>query len=549
MEHVSFSLSDVLDDVANLVRSARGGPKAGKFLAVAGEIPSSLTGDPATLVRALVELLENVFECAGSGKIAAIADVFEDSTDRDQRSVILRLTVRRNDEAGLTCEEAANLLMKFSSTSPATGDSAGADGSAGARELADRLGASIAVASEPGEGFAVSFTAEFGMGPGATGGFQRRAGYAMRHNPNAEIRMPAGLERIQGARILLAEDHPVNQNLTREILVHAGCSVAVAEDGQETVDAVRDPAQSYDAIIMDVQMPIMDGFEATRIIRADLSETDLPIIAMTANVLGDERERCLAVGMNDYVSKPIHIPDLYAALIRCIKPGEGDAGKAGESAAAARHKVPNPRDADVFLPDQIPQIDVESGLARAMGNRELYVSLLAQFAKSNEILGTDVGGAIAAGDLDKARFLVHGLASTAGNIGADALYSCASELEKAIVARSDDIDRLFQGFQVSLDGALAAIRESGISPQSKLDALGPREAPFDRQEASRLAKTFMKTLDDQDMGAHSHLDKLLDILAGQGQDEQLKRLEASLETLDFPKAREILDGICKDILT
>lgn len=539
MDRVSFSLTDLLDDVAQRVGPVAGGRSAGDLFPVAEGVPRNLTGDPKSLGQVLVDLIETAFECVGSGDVAVGVDVAGQGPDGDPRSVILRFMVR-DSTAGLTREVADNLLAKFSSARKKAG--------AGGTEPVDRMGGSIAVASEPGKGSAVSFTASFGVEPAAAGDPDEGAEPPRRRNTKAGITMPEGLERIRGAHILLAEDHPVNQNLTREILVHAGCTVDVAEDGRQTVNAVRDRGDSYDAILMDVQMPIVDGFEATRLIRKELRESDLPIIAMTANVLGDERKRCLAAGMNDYVSKPIHIPDLYSALIRWVKPGGQRPGQPAETVPAADHDVRPPGGRDVYLPGRLAGIDLDSGLARAMGNRDLYAGLLAQFAKTNVETGKDVGGAIADGDLDKARFLVHGLASTAGNIGADELYSVASELEKAIVARSNDIGRLFDAFRDRLDGVLNAIRQSGISPRSKLDALGRGDAPFDRQEATRLTAWFMAMLDDQDMEAHDHLDKLFGILGGRGHDEQLKRLEESLEALEFPEAREILADICKEIL-
>jgi CheY-like chemotaxis protein len=543
MEHVSFSLTDVLDDVARQVTMAVGGRSPGKFLSVAGGVPRHLTGDPESLGRLLVDLIGAAFECTSSGKVAVGVDVVGEGADGDRPSTILRFTVR-DSMAGLTREEADSLLMKFCSARKM----GGADGSAGGTELVDQLRGSIAVASEPGDCFAVSFTASFGVEPVASGDLEEGADFAPEHTANAEIRMPDGLAGLRGAHILLAEDHPVNQNLTREILVQAGCTVDVAEDGRETVSAIRDRADPYDAVLMDVQMPIVDGFEATRLIRNELGDSDLPIIAMTANVLGDERQRCLAAGMNDYVPKPIHIPDLYAALIRWIKPRDERSAQPAKTGPGADRDGQPPGGPDAYLPDHLPGIDLDTGLARAMGNRGLYAGLITQFAKTNEKLGKDVGGAIADGDLDKARFLVHGLASTAGNIGADALYSGASELEKAIVARSGDIDRLFGVFLGRLDGVLNAIRQSGVSPRNRLHALGRGETPFDNQEASRLATRCMAMLDDQDLAARDDLNKLLGIFGGRGQDEQLKRLEASLEALEFPEAREILAGICKEIL-
>jgi CheY-like chemotaxis protein len=547
MENVSFSLNDVLDDVARQIGSAAGGRGVEKLFAVAEGVPRNLTGHPSSLRLVLAELFGIVLEGTASGEPVAGIDVVGWGSGLVRRSATLRFTVR-NSGAGLTCEEAASILMKFFSSGPSTHSGTEADGRTGGREEVDRMGASIAVASEPRKGFAVSFTAEFGMRPDAADERKKRDYLARQRKSKTEIKMPEGLEKIRGARILLAEDNPVNQNLTKEILVHVGCDVDVAEDGQATVNAIRDGGNSYDVILMDVQMPIMDGFEAARRIRTDLLETDLPIIAITAKLLGDERQRCLAAGMDDYVPKPIHIPELYAALIRWIKPGKRNAGQTGETLPATKQDATPPSGTDVYLPDEIPEIDIESGLARAMGNRELYTELLIQFSKTNETVGADIGAAIVNGDLDRARFLVHGMASTAGNLGAEDLYATASELEKAFVAGRDSIGNLFGTFQDRLDKALNAIRTSGISEQGRQVRLGSGEVPLDRQEASRFAEMFTVMLEDQNMGAPDQVGKLLDIFGGRGHDEQLKRLQASLEALEFQDAREILAGICKEIL-
>lgn len=547
MEHVSFSLNDILDDVGNQIGSAAGGRRAEKLFAIAEGVPRDLSGDPSSLGLVLAELIGNAFECTGSGELVAGVDVVGWGSGRARRSATLRFSVR-NSGAGLTCEEAARILTKFFSAGPSTRSDADADGRTGGKELVDRMDGSVAVASEPGRGFTVSFTAEFRIRPGAADNLQKQGDPALSRSPKTEIRMPDGLERIRSVRILLAEDNLVNQNLIREILVHAGCSVDMVEDGQAAVNAVRDGANSYDAVLMDIQMPIMDGFEAARRIRSDLSEANLPIIAMTAKLLGDERQRCLAAGMNDYVPKPTHIPDLYAALIRWTKPGEGDAGQIGETPPAEKRDVTPPGSADVFLPDQIPEVDIATGLARAMGNRGLYAGLLTQFAKANEALGTEVGAAIASGDLDRARFLVHGMAATAGNLGAEVLYSVASELEKAFVSGSDNIGNLFGAFQDRLEKTLDAIRTSGISAQDRSVRLGDGEAPLDRQEAARFAEMFKEMLEDQNLGAHDQLSKLLEIFGGRGQDEQLRRLEARLEALEFREAGEILASITGEIL-
>ncbi len=549
MAHDPFLLNDVLDGFAS--RLAAAAPADGSIrdiVCVSDAVPRRLTGDAAGLGRILDALAGCAADVIAAGDIVAAVDLPDGGADAAQRSTRVRFVLKKGG-AGLTFEEAIEILTRFRA-----GDGSQARGASqanrNAMDLVDRLGASIGIASEPERGFRIAFTAQFGVQSQAAGDPEDRSGHALRHNPNAGIKMSDGLDRIRGARILLAEDHPVNQNLTREILVQAGCDVDIAEDGQSTVDAVRNGGDAYDAVLMDVQMPIMDGFEATRRIREHRSEEDLPIIAMTANVLGDERERCLAAGMNDYVPKPIHIPNLYAALIRWVRAPEPQRRPAAEPAApAAAPAVAQPDGSEVSLPAQIPEIDVEAGLARAMGNRDLYAGLLVQFAKTNESLGTDVAAAVDKGDLELARFLVHGLASTAGNIGADGLYAAANALEKAIVEERDgEIPALLAAFRDRLDTALEAICRSGVAPADRPIRLGNGSAPFDPAEAEQMADRLAALLDDQDMAARGQLDAMLEMFGGRGQDEQLERLSASLQALEFKEAREILADICREIL-
>ncbi len=549
MAHDAFLLNDVLDDFAN--RLAPAGPGDGPIqdvVCVSDAVPRGLTGDAAGLGRILDVLAKCAADVIGPGDIVANVDLPDGGTDGAQQSTRLRFVLKKGG-FGLTFEEAIEILTRFRAGDGSQSRGASQENGS-AMDLVDRLGGSIGIASEPERGFRIAFTAEFGVQPGAAGDPKGRGGRALRHNPNAGIKMPDGLDQIRGARILLAEDHPVNQNLTREILVQAGCDVDIAEDGQSTVDAVRNGGDAYDAVLMDVQMPIMDGFEATRRIRELRGEEDLPIIAMTANVLGDERERCLAAGMNDYVPKPIHIPNLYAALIRWVKSPEPERRPAAEAAApAAVPAVAPPDEPELSLPAQIPEIDVEAGLARAMGNRDLYAGLLVQFAKTNESLGADVAAAAAKGDLELARFLVHGLASTAGNIGADDLYAAANALEKAIVEEQDeDISALLAAFRDRLDTALEAIRQSGVGTPDRPARLGNGSAPFDPAEAAQMAERLAALLEDQDMAAQGQLDDMLEMFGGRGQDEQLERLRATLQALEFKEAQEILADICKEIL-
>lgn len=373
-----------------------------------------------------------------------------------------------------------------------------------------------------------------------------------RRKKGAVLELPEGMAAIRGARVLLVDDNHLNQVLARDFLNFARLTADLAVNGEEAVRAVKEAAEPYDAVLMDVQMPVMDGLEATRIIRQDPANRDLPIIATSANTQREEWERCLAVGINDWLPKPFLIPQLCAILTRWIPAGNRPAPDApenssGENRAAAANHGEREIVTEIHLPDLIEGIDTRIGLARAVGNRKLYANLLNDFVEANAALAEEVRGAVETGNLERARFLVHGLKSTAGNIGAGDLLSTVANLEVELATWKDRIARLLDNFQGKLDGVVAAIRAAEIQVLTEIRRERAHR-PFDRDEARRHAGILGKMLENQYMGAGQQLDRLAESLGGGGCDDSLKRLAASLEALDYTEAREILERIRGDFL-
>jgi two-component system sensor histidine kinase/response regulator len=258
--------------------------------------------------------------------------------------------------------------------------------------------------------------------------------------------MPEGLDRIRNARILVVEDSVANQTLARDLLLHAGAHVDLAGNGREAIKAIENAAEPYDAVLMDLQMPIMDGLEATGIIRRELAQDSLPIIATTANTEKREQKLCMDAGANDYLPKPFHIHELYAVLIRWLKPVE----RAPEAAGESRNEQPAAN--GTVLPDSVDGVDIKAGLARTGQNRTLLAQLLVEFANTNMGLGQEADVAAAAGDLERVRFLAHGIRSTAGTIGAEALSGAATAVEREIVDGGDGLPELLKLFRAELEG-------------------------------------------------------------------------------------------------
>jgi CheY-like chemotaxis protein len=298
-------------------------------------------------------------------------------------------------------------------------------------------------------------------------------------------------EALRGMRVLLVEDNEINQEVALEILRAAGAQVTIAGNGREALKALD--AESFEGVLMDVQMPVMDGLEATRAIRAQPRFAALPIVAMTANAMAGDRERCLEAGMDDYVSKPIDPEELFATMARRFEPSPP--GRA-ESATEARGTEDGASVAD-GLPEQIPGFDIDSGLKRVAGNRRLYLKLLRELAGHHADDVQDIRRALASDEHDRARRLAHTLKGVAGNLSATELHSAAKAVDEAIKQSDADpgelearIDELGQVLQQALEALLERLPPEVVEVSSASEETWPEgrstEIASRLREASQL---------------------------------------------------------------
>ncbi len=232
---------------------------------------------------------------------------------------------------------------------------------------------------------------------------------------------------LRGARVLVVEDNDLNQQVASEMLEAAGFLADVAEDGMQSIEMVARAVKAgrpYDAILMDMQMPVMDGLDATIAIRGKPENAEIPIIAMTANAMQTDRERCLQVGMNDFIAKPIDFEVLTRTLRRWM----------GESPAARSRPEGGSRAApdEIALPQGVPGLDTNVGLKRTMGKRSLYRDLLRRFVSGQKEALCKLGAALDSGDTQSAARIAHTLRGLAGTIGASHLANAMTEVENAM---------------------------------------------------------------------------------------------------------------------
>ena len=265
---------------------------------------------------------------------------------------------------------------------------------------------------------------------------------------------------IRGARILLVEDNEINQQIADEILTSAGFKVSIANDGKEGVQAVSE--NEFDVILMDIQMPVMDGYTATREIRKDDRFKDLPIIAMTASAMIQDREEALNAGMNDHVSKPIDIDELFSALLKWVKPREG---------AVSDDIVPPPIPGEKKEDDHIPElkgIDTKSGIARVGGNKKLYQKILTKFHTEYQQTTQQIIDAIDQEDKELAQRLAHTVKGVSGNIGAGELQEIAAQLESVIKdGKIDEAKTLIPSFETKINEVITTLGENLVHKLEK----------------------------------------------------------------------------------
>ena len=255
----------------------------------------------------------------------------------------------------------------------------------------------------------------------------------------------AAWEQVRGVRALLVEDNVINQEVAAAMLRSAGVLVEVANNGQDAVAMVRESVQGghpFALVLMDRHMPGIDGLQTTRKIRADPKCIDLPIVAMTADVVGSAREECLRAGMNDFVSKPFSPESLFPVVARW-------ASKARPT-TEIKPSPPTPPPDDGLLPTALPGIDVQEGLTLVAGNRNLYLRLLHQFPETYAAADRRIRVNLAEGKLDDSIREAHTVKGLAGQMGARELYRAAGRLEAALRSASPEVDAALQCFADSM---------------------------------------------------------------------------------------------------
>jgi len=341
------------------------------------------------------------------------------------------------------------------------------------------------------------------------------------------------LKAIQGASILVAEDNEFNQQIATELLTEAGFKVDIAEDGTKVI-AMLDK-RSYDIILMDMQMPVMDGLTATRELRKNERFRDLPILAMTANVMEADIEKCREAGMQDHIGKPIDPDELFGKLLKWVKPRrieeapETTATPVKEAAAATEKPAP-PRQDD--LPD-ITGLDAKLGLKRVMGKKAFYLDMLKKYIENQGQAPAQIRQSLVEDDYATAERQAHTAKGVSGNIGATQLQGLAAALEKAIREKAprEEIGTMLETFGAE-HGKLIA----GLTEAFPVAAAPEAADEVDKAKAAEVFEKMMELLTNDDSEAVDYLDAESDSLRAIMGTGRFAPFESAIKQYDFEKA-------------
>ena len=326
-----------------------------------------------------------------------------------------------------------------------------------------------------------------------------------------------------GIRVLLVEDNEMNQQVARELLESAGAVVTIANHGGEAVRKLNEGPQEFEVVLMDLQMPEMDGFTATRLLRADPRFREMPIIAMTAHALVEERQRCLDAGMNDHVTKPIEPETLFAALRRWARPRAPVAAVAEAKPATASVEINVP---------PVEGIDVAGGLRRVAGNKRLYRSLLEQFAAKQADAAAQIAAALRTGDQALAQRIAHTVKGVAGNLGIGQVQAAAESVERSIrEGGTAEVAELEAATGRAVDAIRGSAGVSAPAPQASENT-----GPFDPEAAAAAIARLKALIDANDGGAVDALPAVERAMAGIGDRALLDALRDALADFDFEGA-------------
>ena len=545
-----FLVDQLMSDVSVILLANMGNKNIALRLETDPTLPRQLLGDAMRLQQVLINLGGNAIKFTEQGEVVLALRVAQ-QTDA---GVVLDISVR-DTGIGIAPENQARIFSGFTQAEASTTRRFGGTGLGVAisQRLVHLMGGELKLDSVLGRGSCFSFTVNLPLVPESLV-WTASAPQAL-NSAHAPLTTPTPRYRLQGLRLLVVEDNLNNQQVARELLEDEGAWVQIAQHGQEAIEAVAAVVAShnpFDVVLMDLQMPVMDGFTATRKIRDELGQTYLPIIAMTANVMASDREACLAAGMNEHVGKPFDLNQLVQLLLQHAPARTSNVDATQPSSAWTPPPPPPPppppraiersHGRGVAQAALAAGVEIDAALNRLGGNRPVYVRMLGRFVADLASMPAQLQAQLEAGKTQEAVALMHTLKGLAGTLGATELAAAAADAEKrlanplAVTPKQAVSQAMAQSMKLAAPGFTRLLN----ALQSQGDAAAkPLHKAFDAQALVAALQALNTHLHNVDMAA---TDSMMEIQRQFGAasnelpGEPLTSLDAAIQALDFERA-------------
>lgn len=522
LEKMSFPVSAVLDHTRSLLEDAA---KA-KGLAIYVDYdnaPHWLVGDQTRLRQALLNYASNALKFTDQGHISLRCKLIEDQADGQE--VLIRFEVE-DTGIGISTDKIPELFKAFKQVDASTTRKYGGTGLGLAitQRLAEMMGGNVGVESQLGKGSLFWFTARLQKG--------EQVAIETTGNAEQEIR-----ERHVGARILLVEDDPINQEVAKVLLIEAGLSVDIAGDGQQAIDKVK--TNRYDLVLMDIQMPVMDGIEATQKIREMPDRKDLPILALTANIFEEYRHRCTQAGMSDFIAKPVDPIALFATMLKWLPKSVNISPTVFQSLAAPApaNTVSSIANTDLYarLID-IAGLDINRGLASVRGKLEKYWPLLKEFVQRHADDMSTLKKLLDQHLIEEPTRIAHTLKGTAGTLGLVEIQVAAAKLEAALSTGETDVVKLMD--EIATSQKILAREVAKITLEDAETAVS-----CDITLTNQILTDLIPLLKLGDFKSNQAVKENLPLLRASIDKVQMSYLEMAMNNYDYPKALQVVQDI------
>ncbi len=519
MEQIPFRLDIMIANAYSMVQEKALEKGLNLLVKTTPEAAVCLIGDPHRLAQIIVNLLNNAVKFTEHGEVSLETSLFAEKNNRVQLQFSIRDT-----GIGISAEQINKLFQPFTQADGSTTRKFGGTGLglSISKQLTELMGGEIWCESTPGVGSSFSFTAWFGIGQ-ASDIDQYAAVDAMNRRQKEQY------FDFSGSHVLLVEDNEMNQKLAIELLKATGAVVTLAINGEEAVTMITGGGTEYDLVLMDIQMPIMDGYEATRRIKSDSRFTHLPIIAMTSYAMEEERQKIIEAGIDAHISKPFDVRTMLQVMKSFLREQE--------SSVHSNERLEYDGE-EIAIPD-IAGLDSAAALDRLDGDRKLYLWVLRTFVENDSHAPSKIEEALRVEDTDLAIRLAHTIKGAAGAVGAVELEVLGRSLENAIIKGDSSVGvmGILECFAAEMNRLTADLANHlPASPQNDGDTL---PGTLDMAAVSPILSRLLVYIKGNNGRAELYLDDYQKELAWLP-DSEVKQLKTHLKNFNFDAAHDAL---------